>query len=414
MATVPNMKISPTIHGGGAPAGGEGTAGDLFAQLMSMMPEVQPETAQPGVEGQAEAEATETGADQPAGDPTALAVALPLNPPVLIPAATDIAQSTAPTGEAPLEGKGNVTAQPTAQPTAHAISANVFPAGAAQPGIAPGLQTSLGSATFTSPSPAKPPEATAEGAAESAELLPTQIRIAAALKTFFSRTGQPERVARGGKASASEIMATGPAPIEAIKAPVEKPAAAGPVCITAQALPVAPLANPVFSIFTETASPQTLAQELPQPIENPEQMIERELDLAQDGEWLDQLARDITRSAGSEGPMRFRLNPETLGHLKVEIAQTDNGSAIRLTADTEAARAIIADAQPRLLAEARAQGLRITETLVDVETSSGQLAGDQRRQEEAREEPRFRTSGSGRPSDQPTEERPGAGSDRYA
>lgn len=97
-----------------------------------------------------------------------------------------------------------------------------------------------------------------------------------------------------------------------------------------------------------------------------EQMVERQLDLVHEGEWLDLLARDIARTAGGEGNLRFRLNPEHLGSLHVELTQGAAGASVRLIADTEAAHAIIVDAQPRLVAEARAQGVRIAETHVDL------------------------------------------------
>jgi flagellar hook-length control protein FliK len=119
-------------------------------------------------------------------------------------------------------------------------------------------------------------------------------------------------------------------------------------------------------------------------------LAEHQLDLASDGAWLDQLARDIA-GAGEEGaPLRFRLNPEMLGSLRVEIRQEQAGAAVRLTAETEAARAIIADAQPRLVAEARAQGVRITETHVDL--GGGQGSGDSRRQQSASPDPQLRTA----------------------
>ncbi|MFN3944675.1 MAG: flagellar hook-length control protein FliK [Allosphingosinicella sp.] len=102
-----------------------------------------------------------------------------------------------------------------------------------------------------------------------------------------------------------------------------------------------------------------------------ERLMETKLDLAKGGEWLDRLARDIARSAANDGMMRFRLNPERLGTLQVELTQGPNGTAIRLTAETEAARAIIAEAQPRLVAEARAQGVRIAETHVDLGSGGG-------------------------------------------
>jgi flagellar hook-length control protein FliK len=124
-----------------------------------------------------------------------------------------------------------------------------------------------------------------------------------------------------------------------------------------------------------------------------ELLVEHQLDLAHEGEWLDQLARDIAQTAGGDKtPLRFRLNPETLGSLRVEITQDRNGTAVRLTADSEAARAIIADAQPRLIAEARAQGIRISETHVDLGSQS--QSGDPRRQNGVLEEAPLRTARS--------------------
>ncbi|PSJ39677.1 flagellar hook-length control protein FliK [Allosphingosinicella deserti] len=150
-------------------------------------------------------------------------------------------------------------------------------------------------------------------------------------------------------------------------------------------------------VATPTFAPQLTAPALDvsQPLAAPEATaeavaIERQLDLAQDGEWLDQLARDIARSAGEAGPLRFRLNPETLGSLHVEITPDRGGAAIRLTTDTEAARTIIADAQPRLVAEARAQGVRISEAHVDL--SSQQGSADQRHRQQLFEQAPPRTA----------------------
>jgi flagellar hook-length control protein FliK len=118
--------------------------------------------------------------------------------------------------------------------------------------------------------------------------------------------------------------------------------------------------------------------------------VERQLDVSAEGEWLDGLARDIARTAGEGGTLRFKLNPENLGSLRVEITPHAAGSAVRLTADTETARAIIADAQPRLIAEAKAAGLRISETHVDL---GGQNpSGDPRRQNAALEDAPIRTA----------------------
>ncbi|MBW8910801.1 MAG: flagellar hook-length control protein FliK, partial [Sphingomonas sp.] len=117
-----------------------------------------------------------------------------------------------------------------------------------------------------------------------------------------------------------------------------------------------------------------------------EQSLARHLDLARDNQWLDRLARDISQAASQQGHLKFQLNPEHLGALTVEIANSASGTAIRMTADTDQARTIIADAQPRLLAEVRAQGLRVSESHVDLNQqgggSSASAQGQQRQSSE--------------------------------
>jgi flagellar hook-length control protein FliK len=147
-----------------------------------------------------------------------------------------------------------------------------------------------------------------------------------------------------------------------------------------------------------------------------DRVMTHHLDLARDSAWLDRLARDIASSGATDGPMRFRLNPETLGHMHVELTQGDRGTSIRLTVDNEAARGIVADAQPRLVAEARAQGVRIAETHVDLAGGqNGQASDDPRRQADLREPVFLRTaSGGERESEASPAPRRSAGSDRYA
>jgi hypothetical protein len=162
---------------------------------------------------------------------------------------------------------------------------------------------------------------------------------------------------------------------------------------TAMALPPIQPVAAAFEALRPLEAASIGTPSVPQPLDASELVIERQLDMAHEGEWLDQLARDITRSAGSDNsPLRFRLNPENLGSLRVEISQDRNGAAVRFTTDTEAARTIIAEAQPRLIAEARAQGIRISEAHVDL---GGQTAsGDPRRQNAVFEEAPLRTARS--------------------
>jgi flagellar hook-length control protein FliK len=100
------------------------------------------------------------------------------------------------------------------------------------------------------------------------------------------------------------------------------------------------------------------------------------LDLAKGGEWIDQLARDISRASAADGSMRFRLAPETLGELRVEITQSERGAHVRMNVSSEAAQQALAEAQPRLLAEARAQGTRIAEAQISF--AGGQSEGQTR------------------------------------
>jgi flagellar hook-length control protein FliK len=160
------------------------------------------------------------------------------------------------------------------------------------------------------------------------------------------------------------------------------------------------------------AAPSPSAAAQPREVAGP--TADRALDLANDAEWLDRLARDIAQAAGNEGTIRFRLHPQTLGHLRVELSQGDHGTSIRLTADTEQARAILADAQPRLVAEARAQGVRIAESHVDLSGSDRHLSDDPRRQDGARQTPLIRTARDAA-AGEAAPERPGRSrSDRYA
>jgi flagellar hook-length control protein FliK len=197
-------------------------------------------------------------------------------------------------------------------------------------------------------------------------MMPTVAHLAASLL--------PRKLHPGSEATAAE-----PAAPAAVASPV-----AAPLPLAASGL----LGEVPASARLELAPSEPALQ-----VESSEIVVEHQLDLAHEGEWLDQLARDISQAAAGDGKtLRFRLNPETLGTLRVEISQDRQGAAIRLTADTEAARSVLADAQPRLLAEARAQGLRISEAHVDL---GGQNAsGDPRRQRAEFEEVPLRTARS--------------------
>jgi flagellar hook-length control protein FliK len=122
-------------------------------------------------------------------------------------------------------------------------------------------------------------------------------------------------------------------------------------------------------------------------------LVQGQLAIGRDGQWLDSLARDIAASA-SGGDLHFKLAPENLGALTVSIAAQADGAAIRMTADTDRAHQILTEAQPRLIAEARAQGLRVSESHVELNNGSngggssawGQAGGQAQPQGERRQQ----------------------------
>lgn len=171
------------------------------------------------------------------------------------------------------------------------------------------------------------------------------------------------------------------------------------IAIVAQTLP----ADPPRPAHVTRASPDTLGAALG----------EQRLSLAQGSGWLDQLARDIASTAGVEGKLHFRLNPEHLGSLHVEVTRGAEGAAVRLTADTRNARDILVDAQPQLVAEARAQGVRIAGTHVDLsDGTGGGRASDHGRRQAQGFTPQVRAIGAAAAID--TTEPRGAAPERYA
>ena len=219
--------------------------------------------------------------------------------------------------------------------------------------------------------------------------------IQSAVKALLQRKPlTTKQVAATPRRDATDSAKADPVPAKATpiqaKAPVAAPAAAPATA----PLPTAELPQPALSPATAQPAPAAAADKSVDvdATRTADLAVERKLDLTRDSAWLDRLARDIARAASDDSPLRFRLHPQTLGSLHVELQQGDRGAAVRMTVDTEAARQILSDAQPRLAAEARAQGVRIAETHVDLSGSGRHAPGDQRRQDEARQTPLIRTA----------------------
>lgn len=433
MAMVPNMRLGagPQQSVPGKP--GEPGEGDLFARLLAVLPDapggalagatLPPATVQPAPADQEEQPPEAMPLAIAGFDVPVLRTEAAPAPPVATPAGAPLPDPAVPVAAAPVPVRPDMPAAPEARAPAPVAP----PPGTAAPSPTVELPNTVPGATAPAPQAAAPEAKPGSAPGPAAGPVPSPVALLAeglgdkfvpdaANPAAPPKAAPPTAPAEAGARAAIVAPIQIPIPPEArpqpkavrnAAAPTEAPAPA-----PAAAQGTAPLQPPPFAIDAPT-TPAPVAGAAPSgPLlaAAPDLAIEQQLDLAHEGEWLDRLARDIARTAGGEGAMRFRLNPETLGALKVEVAQGDQGAHVRITAETETARAILAEAQPKLLAEARAQGVRIADAQVDL---GGQTAGDSRRQETERPAPMLRT---GRPAAdaEPAAEQSRNRTDRYA
>ena len=396
MASIPNMRSTPLPipTGKTAPAGDPASGG--FTVQLPATPEQAPATpgqaclvAPPalspipvdrldGIAPQIPApEGTEGSKGEGVGEGTAPAKAEtlkadgPAEPALVIPFVQ----------QPPVVPNPQVAAAPAAAETPPAATDAAAAAGIRFP-VAP-----AGKSKKAAPAPDFPDAPKAEDADTTA--------LESAVKALLQRKPAPtKQVAATPKATAAETAKTDPAPVKDTPqaSPIQVPAAPAAIQVAAP-LPSAELPQPALS--PAGALPAPAVSEKAAAVDGTstaDLAVERKLDLTRDGQWLDRLARDIARAASDDSPLRFRLHPQTLGSLHVELQQGDRGTAVRMTVDTEAARQILTDAQPRLTAEARAQGVRIAETHVEMSSNGRHAPGDQRRQDEARQTPFIRTA----------------------
>lgn len=447
MASVPNMNVFHTMPPAGAAAAVEGEGGEIFANLLpavtagsvltgSTMPAapvtiLTQETAKPTraglpggetVEGGAEGDDAETADPEAAeGNDEAIAALFAqaqFVPVVQTPAPVPPVAVTTPVPSAPPPDTGRIV------PEAAARLSETRPAPVRLTGVPLTLPVPVGDEAAETPAtpnaagdgsaPQRPVDMPTKPAARG-EALPDElvIPVKAIVKQVAAAQAVTPAAETAQKAPTLPILPVvdgGDTPRRAPRAVAEKAAApVAPAPMTSVAAPLVALSDPV------AAAPSAPAQRSDaRPTQPAEQAIQHELDLAHESEWLDRLARDIAGAGASDGPMRFKLHPQTLGHLKVELTQGDNGTSVRLTVETEAARAILADAQPKLVAEARAQGVRIAQTDIDLSGSGQQASGDPRRHEDARQTTIIRTARGAGGETKIAVETARARSDRYA
>lgn len=83
---------------------------------------------------------------------------------------------------------------------------------------------------------------------------------------------------------------------------------------------------------------------------------------------------ETLRDAADAGDTRVRLIPDALGSIDVSVRQEGERVHVHFTAEQDATRALIAEAQPRLTELAAARGVRIGDTSVSTGTGGGGAA----------------------------------------
>lgn len=89
------------------------------------------------------------------------------------------------------------------------------------------------------------------------------------------------------------------------------------------------------------------------------------VDMASGDQHIDSIARDIASIRGGEGQGSFRLSPEHLGAMKVDIRNGAQGTEIRFQVETAQAEAALVQDRGRLQADAQRNALSITDVAVD-------------------------------------------------
>lgn len=160
---------------------------------------------------------------------------------------------------------------------------------------------------------------------------------------------------RDAAVSAAPIVAAASSPAERTAAqPVASDSPQAPAPVAVAAAPIGIAAAPAVEA-PRAPSPQT-------PV----------LDTGR-AEWLDTLV-DRIEEARSTGPVRvthMKLLPDALGALDVRIRLEGERVHVTFTTDSPEARAIIADAAPKLAEMAEARGVRLGQTQVDLGAGAG-------------------------------------------
>lgn len=340
---------------------------------------------------------------QPIGVTAAKSVSAATQQPVAIASQVTPFEPQTPTATATVSGAGTgpsaaapiSKAESLQPPTAKADGSEVH-GKAANPQPVPVVARTTQEIAAAQPMAAKAvvPEVQVNAAAQAAPVAAKSKSNSAAPQVAAANAAALEAQAVVVEAQAAPIAARTRASRIAV-APAEIRIEPGAVADAATA-PIADTRAAAQPLHAAPAPVQPLAAPTGAPLPNVAAALSQQvLDMSGGDAWIDQIARDISQTAGKDGAMRFRLAPETLGELKVEITHSERGAHVRLNVSSEGAQQALAAAEHKLTAEARAQGVRIAETEINFtggqsrDASSFAREQGQQAQQQSNQQPRM-------------------------
>jgi len=101
-------------------------------------------------------------------------------------------------------------------------------------------------------------------------------------------------------------------------------------------------------------------------------LSDRVIDMGVGGQWIDDVAREISRLAASDGSASFRMSPPHLGAMRIDVrAVEDAGASIKMTVETDSALNALRAGADLLSGEARHSGLRIANLSIEQSDPTG-------------------------------------------
>jgi flagellar hook-length control protein FliK len=227
----------------------------------------------------------------------------------------------------------------------------------------PAVQAAVAQPNLASPaSPAAPPVAVATDGAAVAAPAPTSTPASAP-----AQVGEATALLRMLSMSATERPATVDSAVRVAVATKGKDTDSAGTDAAVRKVDVdLTVDTPKAAVATApaTASAPTSAT-VSAPVNLSASLGQQVIDMGAGGQWIDDLAKEIATLANGSGQGSFRLSPEHLGPMRVDIRNGDTGAQVRLTVETQAAETALSQDSDTLKADARLSAIKIGEVTVE-------------------------------------------------